>query len=240
MLAIGAVVSYSALALILATPDFNAVITGVVADPSAVTVQEALGANMFQLFFILVIIGFAASMMMAQTSVSRVVWAFSRDRILPGSTFLSKLSKKHRSPNRATMLIGVLAVIVTLLASSERVYATLISSATTTFFITMGLAVLGLFYRLLAKKWQAGAFSLGYFTVPVVFGAVCWIVFEIANSAWPREVAGQEWYVTWAVFIGVSLVAASGAVVWLGVRKHLHQASSLFDAVNGGQPGQAH
>jgi amino acid transporter len=167
------------------------------------------------------------------------VWAFSRDRILPGASILSKLSKKHRTPDRATILICALAIVVTLLASSERVYATLIASATTTFFITMGLAVLGLFYRLLVRKWQSGAFSLGFLTTPVVFGAVCCIAFEIANSAWPREVAGQPWYVTWAVFNGVSLVAASGAVVWLTVRKRLHQASSLSEVADALHPAHA-
>lgn len=189
LLAIGVVVSYCALALILATPDFGAIVSGAIVDPAAFTIQAAFGERITQVFFILVIIGFAASMMMAQTSISRVIWAFSRDKILPGSQFLSKLSKKHGTPDRAITTVGILAMLVTLLAFSERVYATLISSATTSFFITMGFAVFGLLSRLIIKKWQPGAFNLASMTVPVVLGAACWIVFEIANSAWPREVA---------------------------------------------------
>ncbi|AUF96839.1 amino acid transporter [Pseudomonas sp. 02C 26] len=239
LLAIGIIVSYCALALILATPDFAAIVSGAIVDPAASTIQAAFGENIARVFFVLVIIGFAASMMMAQTSVSRVIWAFSRDRILPGSEFLSTLSSKHRTPNRAVILVGALAVIVTLLAFSERVYATLISSATATFFITMGFAVLGLLYRLMVKKWQAGTFSLASMTLPVVIGAACWIVFEIANSAWPREVVGQSWYVSWAVFIGISLVGLSGAAVWLSIRKNLKGSQALSESVEHLLPDEA-
>jgi amino acid transporter len=232
LLAIGVVVSYSALALILATPDFGAIVSGAIVDPAASTVQAAFGDNIAQAFFILVIIGFAASMMMAQTSVSRVIWAFSRDKILPGSEFLSKLSKKHGTPDRAVTIVGVLAILVTLLAFSERVYATLISSATATFFITMGFAVIGLLYRLVVKQWRSGAFSLGSATLPVVFGASCWVVFEIGNSAWPREIAGQSWYVSWAVFIGVSLIGICGVIVWLSIRNNLRNSHALSEGVD--------
>jgi len=190
----------------------------------------AFGEQISQMFFVLVIIGFAASMMMVQSTVSRVIWAFSRDKILPGSAFISKLSRKHSTPNRATVIVGVLTILVTLMAFSDRVYATLIASATTTFFITMGLAVTGLLIHPLTKKWQRGVFSLGFMTMPIVLGAVCWIFLEVANSAWPREIAGQNWYVNWAVFIGVSLVAISGVSVWVNVRKNLRGSQVLSQA----------
>ncbi|MCI1025391.1 amino acid permease [Pseudomonas putida] len=232
LLAIGIVVSYCALALILATPDFGAIINGTIVDPAASTIQIALGEDIARVFFVLVIIGFSASMMMAQTSVSRVIWAFSRDRILPGSGSLTKLSRVHGTPNRAVILVGVAAALVTLLAFSERVYATLIASATTTFFITMGFVVLGLLCRLVMKKWQSGSFSLAWMTIPVVLGAACWIVFEILNSVWPRATEGQHWYVSWAVFIGVSMVTLLGGVVWLTIRKHLRGAQSLCESAD--------
>jgi amino acid transporter len=224
LLGIGIVVSYSALALILATPDFTAIISGAIADPAAGTVQAALGDNVARLFFVLVIIGFAASMMMAQTSVSRVIWAFSNDRVLPCSRFLSKLSPKHSTPDRAIVVVGILSIIVTLLASSERVYATLISAAGAGFFITMAFVVIGLAVHLTAKKWKSGPFRLGWMSMPVVFGACLWILFEIANIVWPRTVDGQAWYVSWAVFIGLSIIGLLGFFVWMYVRGHIRNA----------------
>lgn len=229
LIAIGVVVSYCALALILATPDFSAIVKGTIVDPAASTIQDAFGVNVARVFFVLVIIGFSASMMMAQTTVSRVIWAFSRDRILPGASFLSKISKKHGTPDRAIALVGLLAMGVTLLAFSERVYATLISSATASFFITMGFAVVGLLFHLVSKQWKSGKFDLGSMTLPVVVGAACWVIFEIANSAWPREVAGQNWYVSWAVFIGLALIGISGLIVWTCIRSNLHTAGALSE-----------
>ncbi|MFF7061391.1 amino acid permease [Pseudomonas sp. NPDC008258] len=240
LFAIGLVVSYCALALILATPDFGAIVSGAVTDPAASTIQDAFGPDIARVFFILVIVGFAASMMMAQTSVSRVMWAFSRDKILPGSNFLSKLSERHGTPNRAVVIVGIVAIFVTLLAFSERVYATLISSATASFYITMGFAVFGLLFRIIIKKWKSGVFNLGMLTAPVVLTATCWILFEIANSAWPRAVPGQAWYVTWAVFIGVSLIAFVGLLIWLTIRKNLRNAQSLSESADHMMPEAAH
>ncbi|MFF7066066.1 amino acid permease [Pseudomonas sp. NPDC008258] len=224
LIGIGVVVSYSALALILATPDFGAIISGAIADPAAGTIQAALGDNVAKLFFVLVIIGFAASMMMAQTSVSRVIWAFSNDKVLPCSGFLSKLSSRHGTPDRAILVVGLLSILVTLLSSSERVYATLISSAGGGFFITMAFVVLGLAVHLISKKWKFGPFRLGWATIPVVLGACAWIVLEIANIVWPRAIGEQAWYVSWAVFIALSVIGALGLVVWLSVRGHIRNA----------------
>ncbi|MFK8399893.1 APC family permease [Pseudomonas sp. BGr12] len=224
LLGIGAVVSYSALALILATPDFAGIISGAIADPAAGTIQAAFGDGISQIFFVLVIIGFAASMMMAQTSVSRVVWAFSNDKVLPLAGFMSKLSSKNATPDRVIIIVGLLAAIVTLAAFSERVYATLISSATAAFFITMAFVALGLTARLIGKKWKSGPFNLGYLTIPVATGANFWIIFEIVNLLWPRESSGQSWYISWAVFIGVTSIGALGIIVWSFVRTHISGA----------------
>jgi len=229
LFAIGLIVSYCALALILATPDFGAIVSGAVTDPAASTIQSALGPDIARVFFVLVIVGFAASMMMAQTSVSRVIWAFSRDKILPGSKYLSKLSEKHGTPNRAVVLVGSVAILVTLLAFSEKIYATMIASATATFFITMGFAVFGLLYKVFIKKWASGPYKLGILTFPVVLTAASWIFFEIANSAWPRGVEGQSWHVTWAVVIGLSTITTLGGAIWLTVRPHIKNAQSLME-----------
>ncbi|WP_254779847.1 APC family permease [Arthrobacter sp. cf158] len=223
---IGIVVLYSSLALVLSTPDFGAVIAGAIVDPAANNITEALGPGIAQPFFALVIIGFAASMLTAQTSISRVIWSFSRDGVLPASKFLSKLSNKHRTPNRAIIVVGLLAVVITLLAFSEQVYATLIAAAAGGFFVTMGLVVVALLVRIVSKKWHHGPFTLGAFTLPVVIGAAGWIIFEIINLAWPRN-PGDElpWYVSWSVPIGLAGIALVGLLVWLSVRDRIRNVN---------------
>ena len=227
---IGIVVLYSSLALVLSTPDFGAVITGAIVDPAANNIGEALGPGISQPFFALVIIGFAASMLTAQTSISRVIWSFSRDGVLPASRFMSMLSTKHRTPNRAIIVVGLLAIVITLLAFSEQVYATLIAAAAGGFFVTMGLVVVALFARIIGKKWRSGPFSLGIFTTPVVAGAAAWIVFEVINLAWPRNSGDVPWYVAWSVPIGLAGIAVVGLVVWLSVRDRIRNINNELHA----------
>ena len=92
LITVAAVVSYASLALILAIPDFGAVISGEVADPVADTISFQLGDDITRPLFCLFIVGFTASLLAIQTNCSRVMWAFARADVLPGSSVLRKLS----------------------------------------------------------------------------------------------------------------------------------------------------
>ena len=85
LVTVAAVVSYASLALILAIPDFGAVISGEVVDPVADTISFQLGDDITKPLFVLFIIGFTASLLAIQTNCSRVMWAFARADVLPGS-----------------------------------------------------------------------------------------------------------------------------------------------------------
>lgn len=134
---------------------------------------------------------------------------------------MARLSPRHSTPNRAIIVVGLLAVVITLLAFSEQVYATLIAAAAGGFFVTMGLCVIALLVRIFGKKWHPGPFTLGAFTLPVVAGAAGWIVFEVINLAWPRDAGELPWYVAWAVPIGLAGIAVVGLLVWLSVRDRI-------------------
>ncbi|GAB13293.1 hypothetical protein ARGLB_037_01440 [Arthrobacter globiformis NBRC 12137] len=112
-----------------------------------------------------------------------------------------------------TIVVGLPAVVITLLAFSEQVYATLIAAAAEGFFVTMGFCVVALLVRILSKKWHPGPFTL-----PVVAGAARWIIFEVMNLAWPRGAEELPWTVGWAVPIGLAGIALAGFLVRLPVR----------------------
>src|SRR5262249_1306845 len=109
LIAIGAVVLFSGLALILAIPDISAVVSGESTDPAAELIGSAFGAGITRPLFVLIIIGFLASGLAAQTSASRVIWSFSRDGVLPGAPTLAKLSSKGQHPVNAVIIAGVLS-----------------------------------------------------------------------------------------------------------------------------------
>jgi amino acid transporter len=94
------------------------------------------------------------------TSASRMLYAFSRDRAVPGSSHWSKLSV-NRVPARAVMLVAVLAAIVTLPALVEVNIGTkevpIISPIA--FFAVTSIAVIGLYLSFaipIYLRWRHG------------------------------------------------------------------------------------
>ncbi|MGW2288779.1 APC family permease [Streptomyces phaeochromogenes] len=214
ILAIGVLVLYSSLALILAVPDLPAVMAGQVHDPATDTIVATLGSGIAKPFLVLVLIGFVAGLVAAQTTVGRVLWSFGRDGTVPAAKFLVKLSGKHHYPVRSLVVIGALTAVLTVSAFSEKIYTTLISASTAGFFVTMALVACALVRRILTGKFRFGSFSFGRVTPVIVLTAAVWASFEVVNLCWPRA-ADQPWYVAWAVPLGLAIIALLGLVVRL-------------------------
>ncbi|MFF4253857.1 APC family permease [Streptomyces sp. NPDC001663] len=214
ILAIGVLVLYSSLALILAVPDLPAVMAGQVHDPATDTIVATLGSGVAKPFLVLILIGFMAGLVAAQTTVGRVLWSFGRDGTVPAAKFLVKLSGKHHYPVRSLVAIGIMTAAVTVSAFSEKIYTTLISASTAGFFVTMALVICALIRRVLTGRFQYGLFTFGRVTPAIVLAAGVWASFEVVNLCWPRA-SDQPWYVAWAVPLGLAIIALLGLVVRL-------------------------
>jgi amino acid transporter len=217
LVAVAAVVTYAALALILAIPDFGAVISGEVVDPVADTVAFQLGDDITRPLFVLFIIGFTASLLAIQTNCSRVMWAFARADVLPAAGVLKKLSTGARLPFATILTTGLIAAILLVSTQSEDVYLTLISMATGGFYISFALPVVAMLITRLRGRWVPGEWNLGRWGMAVAVVASIWVVFEYFNIAWPRA-EGVPWYQDWAVFVMTGIVGALGVVAYLIVR----------------------
>ena len=200
LITVAAVVTYASLALILAIPDYGAVISGEVVDPVADTISFQLGSGITKPLFVLFIIGFTASLLAIQTNCSRVMWAFARADVLPASGMLKKLSPGARLPVNTVLTTGVIAAILLISTQSENVYLTLISMATGGFYISFALPVVAALIVKLRGRWEPGAWNLGRCSMLVAVVASVWVVFEYFNIAWPRA-EGVPWYQDWAVFV---------------------------------------
>jgi amino acid transporter len=232
---VGIVVLFSALALILATPDFGAVVSGALLDPAAATISSAYGDGITRPLFVLIIIGFLASAVAAQTSASRLVWSFSRDDVLPGSPALQRLSGKGRIPRVSVATTAVVGVVVLLLASSSKIYQTLVSFSTAGFFIAFALPVLAYAWQRRRRHYAPGQFHLGRFSWFVTVVAVGWLVFEVVNISWPRNTA-LPWYQAYAVLIGCAAVATLGLLIWSTKRKQIRNAGIELDSELNSEP----
>jgi amino acid transporter len=218
LLAIGAIVLFSMLSLILAIPDLNAVASGNVADPVSDTLSFHLGPAMSRAAEVVFAIGFTACCLGLQTGISRVIWAFARDRALPASPWLSKLSRRQGVPVNAVLVTALLPVILFFLTGSN-VYNLLVNYTIGGWYLTFVLVLGAALVAHVRGRWKPGAFSLGRWSVPVTVVAFAWSVFETINIAWPRAaVTGSAWYLQWAVLLVLALLLVAGGLVLMLVR----------------------
>ncbi|MEU6222849.1 amino acid permease [Streptomyces sp. NPDC047042] len=217
LLAIGAVVLFSGLALVLAIPDMQAVVSGAVLDPTAETAQAALGNSVTKPLFVLIVIGFLASMTAAQTSASRIIWSFARDNVLPASGRLSRLAGRHQYPLAAVVTAGALSMIVLCAGFSAKFYNTLVSFSTGGFFVAFAMPVVAVLVHRMRGRWTPGRVTLGRWGCPVTVVAALWLVFELVNIVWPRS-PQLPWYENYAVLLAMAFVALLGFVLWFNVR----------------------
>ncbi|ORB31217.1 APC family permease [Mycolicibacterium parafortuitum] len=218
---IALVVGYSALAIILAIPDLDAVAEGAVADPVYDTLTTALGAGIAKPVQVMFVIGFLASFLALQTSASRVIWAYARDGALPASRTLVQLRGKARIPVVAilvTTVIGAALFLLSIVAGD--IYSLMVNFTAGGFYLAFLFPLIGFLAVLLRKAWTPGAFSLRGWTMPVAVVAVVWAVLQFLNIAWPR-VAFEQRYLDWSVWIGVVVLGIIGAVLYTSVKSRI-------------------
>ena len=201
LITVAAVVSYASLALILAIPDYGAVISGEVVDPVADTVTFQLGEGITKPLFVLFIIGFTASLLAIQTNCSRVMWAFARAGRAPGLGPAQKAlvpraaARQHGAHHRRDRghpahLDPVRGRVPHADLDGHRRVLHLVRAAGGGRSWSRSCAAAGSRDRGTSGRWSM--------LVAVV--ASVWVVFEYFNIAWPRA-EGVPWYQDWAVFV---------------------------------------
>ncbi len=232
---VASVVMYAGLALILAIPNIEAVVAGNVQDPITGTLAEKLGAGITTPLFAMIVVGFTASFLALQTSVSRVIWSFARDRAIPAAGFFERLSERDRLPVNAIFVTAVITASFYLLTASDTVYTLLVNFTTVGFYIAFAFPVVAALVTRLRGRWREGAFSLGRVGFAVNVLAALWVLFEIANIAWPRY-GDLPWYENWGVVIAVLVLAALGAIAYMSLRDRIaHLAHGLGETPEGAE-----
>jgi amino acid transporter len=229
LVTVALVVSYASLALILAIPDYGAVLSGKVADPVADTITFQLGSDITKPLFGLFIVGFTASLIAIQTNCSRIMWAFARADVLPASGWLRRLSPGARLPRGTIVTTWLIASVLLVSTQSENLYLTLVSMATGGFYLSFALPVLGATWVRLKGRWIEPKFTLGRWGLTVAIAASVWTVFEYFNIAWPRA-EGVPWYQDWAVFLMTGIVAVLGFAAYIPGRSKLRAAEDRLEA----------
>jgi len=129
------------------------------------------------LFLLLVVIGAQFFCGMASvTANSRMIYAFSRDGALPGSSFWHRINKRTRTPTNSIWLAAVAAFLLGVpYLWNVTAYGAVTSIATIGLYIAY---VMPVFLRLRAgDSFERGPWHLGRWSRPVGMISVGWVVF---------------------------------------------------------------
>jgi len=209
----GVLVIVASLGIVLAIPDMAAAVSGKDANPVATTLEHAYGSGAGRTLLIMLAIGFTSSMIAVQTAVTRAIWASARDRLLPGTRLLGRLSGRENLPRYAIGLTIIIAGAL-IFAGASKVFALLVSFSAFGFILSYYMPIVALRY----KQWRGQSVTDnswgGRWIRPVTTVAAVWLTAEIVNLVWPRPVF-SEWYLNWGAIIMTVVLGLLGAlIVW--------------------------
>jgi amino acid transporter len=163
------------------------------------------------------------------TSLSRMMFAFSRDKGLPGSSALAKVSPKHRTPVAAIWVGAILSVLFVWFTSAITIagtpaYSIVVSCTVIFLFLSFALPIaLGIVTIGTAKWPKMGEWNMGvgaYKLVGVLSIIAMALIFYIGIQA-PND---------WALPITVGFLVLTG-IVWFAFENKRFKGPPIGDEV---------
>jgi amino acid transporter len=223
MLSVGAIVILNAVAITLAHPRLDDVVAGNDADPVTTAVVSGLGSWSTKPFAAVTLVAFIACGVAAQGMTARAAYSVARDDVLPASAFLRTVGARQ-APVGAIIVTTVLSAAALLLGLKAAAIGTLITFGTAGIYLSFLLLITGSFLARIRGWWVPnGAVRLGRLGSAAHLLAVCWLVGETVNIAWPRESIappGAPWYQVWASPLLICGITAVGLAYLVAVRPH--------------------
>lgn len=213
---IALIVMFSALSIILAIPDEIAANS---ADPVYDTLAFHLGSGAAKMAEVLFTIGFLASFLALQTSASRLIWSYARDRALPAPHLLAKLTKGQKQPVFALLVattVGTAIIVVSQLAPDF--YTLMLNFTSGGFYLAFLFPLVANLAIRARGDWTPGPFTLGRWSMAVTVAAVLWAAFQFVNIAWPRNFYPDAPFLNWSVALAVVGLGVVGTGIYLSLR----------------------
>jgi amino acid permease (GABA permease) len=161
--------------LTFAIGDYNAELNSATGVPPAQIFIDAAGQSLGTVLLVIVVVAQLFCGLASVAANSRMIFAFSRDGALPGSTVWRRVGSKTRLPNNAVWLAAVSAFVLGLpYLWNPAAYAAVTSIAVIGLYIAY---VIPTFLRLRAgDAFKPGPWNLGRWGRPVAMVAVGWVV----------------------------------------------------------------
>jgi len=191
-------------------------------------------------FLISVCVAIFVCCLAIQAATTRLLFAYGRDKMIPGSKFFGYVHPGTRTPMTSAIFVAVAAIVVLLyvnLGGGDPFIqvARVTAWATAGTYIAYQLVVLGgLIAR--GRGWpkDKAYFNLGKWGWPVNIIALVYGVFMILNLAWPRQ--STSWLDTYIVMLSLGVVVVVGAVVYFIQKARGVDLSATIHEINMSTP----
>ncbi len=218
------------LALILAVPDMNAVISGKDTDPVATVLRSALGEVGFRTVLAVVLVSFVSCALSMQAAASRLLFAYARDEMIAGSALFSRISPHTHVPVAALAAAGIVPALIALCGLwLQNAVSTIISFASAGIYMAFQMLVAGALIAR-AKGWQpAGPFTLGRWGWLVNIIALAYGLSAIVDMVWPRS-PNDPWYSNYGMIVTAGGVLVLGTLYMVLAKPYDHGNAPAGDA----------
>src|SRR5699024_5559472 len=218
-------------ALILAVPDIGAVVRGDVSDPVSIIFENAFGTTGTLIVMWVLVISFFSCTLSVQAAVSRLLYSFARDEMLPNSGALSRINPRTEVPSVAIVVSAVFPIIIIIIAQFAPNALTYVVSFTIVgFYLGFQSVVLAaLRAKLLGWKPQ-GPMRLGKWSIPINIVALLYGIGAIIDLVWPRT-PDAPWYQNYLLIITTCVVVGAGIIFMFWKQYYLNSDAPAGDAI---------
>ncbi|RKR30167.1 APC family permease [Arthrobacter oryzae] len=195
---------------VLAAPDLADIVSGNDTDPIPLILQASLGDVGAKLFLVVALTAFLSCVLSLQAAASRLLFSFARDGMLPGHSWLAKVSERSKVPTNALIVACTIPLLlcVIIYIGPDGLLNQITAFAVLGIYVAFQSVVLASL-RQRIKGWHpAGPFNLGKAGFAVNVAALVYGVFAMILLAWPGHTGVL--LNDWIVLIGLAIVAGVG------------------------------
>jgi amino acid transporter len=194
---------------VLAAPDLQAIVDGNEPDPIPSILEDALGTAGSKVFLVVAITAFISCVLSLQAAGSRLLYGSARDRMLPFSNWLSRMSEKHAVPTNALLVACLVPIALCLFVFWQPdTLARVTAFAVLGIYIAFQAVVLAALRQRLRGWRPAGLWNLGSAGMAVNVAALAYGIFAMFLLARPGT--ADTFLDRWIVVIGAVLVFITG------------------------------
>jgi amino acid transporter len=212
----GAASIYLVFALLLAVPDFGAIISGAETAPIDTILATQFGDVGAKIALAMILFAFVSCTIAIQGASIRLVYSLARDGMIPAARTLSRVDPRFHMPPGAVLVATIIPAIITLLPSAT--VAKIITFAVIGIYIGFQSVVLAAIVARRRGWTPSGAFNLGRWGMTVNVLALIYGVSAIVILSIKTPAATDEFIDKWLVPVSAGIVALVG-LVWLLVAR---------------------